>query len=688
MRSFALPLIFVALPLFIGAQEKPDAGASLQKGNGSSQLQANSNDKTDSNKKFIMAENGAVKIPIILYENAPPRTKQAAKDLSDYMAKICGSIPNIIEGRPDPLPQNAIWVGFQPELKNLFPKIDFDFKYPEEIIIATDGKNLVIAGRDRWDPALMNAKGRLAEITGRQQEYGTANAVYTFLQDYLNVRWIFPGEFGEDIIPQKDISFAPFEYRYHPQIRGRIGIFVRLSLGNTKENPAHLWARYQRDQLDSFSLEGGHGFGDWWKKYSKSHPEYFALQPDGTRSGYPSPNTAKLCNSNPAVWDQWLFEVEEQIKADPGKYIFNVSPNDSWSSGHCVCEKCRAWDNPKGEMVTYHWKGKKEDRPALSDAQVTFANTLARMLKKRFPDKEYYVQLHAYGLSRPPPVAAVPDDNVIISSVSNFHLTGAESRPLHMSQFEGWAKKAKLMAWRPNIGNPAGFTWGMPDVDMTEAGKDFRFAADNKCISLYFDMLWGHWSTQGPYYYIIFQLAWNPYINVQAVMDDYYKRAFGPASQELKQYWELMEKTRHDFVSRVPNKNRVFGLPSVYTPEFFAKAGSLLEKADAKLAGADDKYKKRVDFVRRGFEFTRLLIDTRTLMQKFEESNLKDSKTADKVKQNWVTADKMRKEFPPFAINFNAVFLEKEHKRMTGLHPDNPLAGKQKKEFESLEDLD
>ena len=75
-------------------------------------------------------------------------------------------------------------------------------------------------------------------------------------------------------------------------------------------------------------------------------------------------------------------------------------------------------------------------------------------------------------------------------------------------------------------------------------------------------------------------------------------------------------------------------------------------------------------------------------MQKFEESNLKDSKTADKVKQNWVTADKMRKEFPPFAINFNAVFLEQKHSRMTGLYPDNPLEGKKKKEFESLKDLD
>jgi len=244
------------------------------------------------------------------------------------------------------------------------------------------------------------------------------------------------------------------------------------------------------------------------------------------------------------------------------------------------------------------------------------------------------------------------------------------------------------MGWRPNIGNPAGLSWGMPDVDMTQAGEDFRFVAKNKCISLYFDMLWGHWSTQGPYYYIIAQLAWNPYLDVDTVMDDYYTRAFGPASQDLKEYWELMEKTRHDFVAKIPNKYRVYGIYAAYNDAFFEKAESLLDEANVKLANSEEKYKARVDFVRKGFEFTRLVVETRALMQKFEEGKMMDSIIADKVKQNWERAAKMRKEFPKFAINFNAVFYEIDHKRSIGMHPDNPLQGKAKREFESQKDLD
>ena len=171
------------------------------------------------------------------------------------------------------MPERAIWIGFQPVLKTLFPKTDFDFKHAEETLIVANEKHLVIAGRDRWDPAHMTVKKRLSTATGVQQEYGTANAVYTFLRDQLGVRWLWPGE--EDVIQQERIAIAPCEVCYHPQIRAREGMFTKLSLGDNKEGPDELWARFQRLQLDSMELEGGHGFGHWWEKYSKTNPDFF-----------------------------------------------------------------------------------------------------------------------------------------------------------------------------------------------------------------------------------------------------------------------------------------------------------------------------------------------------------------------------------------------------------------------------
>lgn len=617
-------------------------------------------------------------IPIIVFKDAPPRTRDAAVKLADYIEKMSGQKPLVLLGASSPAPDSAIWIGVQPEAKALFPTVDFDFETPEEIVIAANERHVVIAGRDRWDPQHMEAKGRLSTKTGMQQEYGTANAVYTFLRDQLGVRWLWPGE--EDVLKQERITIAPMEQRYHPQIRARAGLFTKLELGDHKEGPDLEWARVQRLQLDSMELDGGHGFGHWWEKHSKTNPDYFALQPDGTRSPHPTPNNTKLCESNPKVWQQWLTDVEEQLREDPTRRVFNVSENDGCDFGHCVCQECLAKDHPDGEKFTFRWRGKQEERPALTDRQVAFANTLGRMLKERFPDKDLYVQLLAYGYSRPAPIAAVPDDNVIIANVGNFAMRGSKEREVPLHQHAAWAAKAKHIMWRPNLGNPAGLSWGMPDVPIMQLADDFRFAAKTQCVGLYFDMFWYHWSTQGPLYYALAHLAWDPKADVATLMDDYYQRCYGPAAADAKAYWQLMERTRMEFVVEKPSPFRAFDLPQKYTAELFAKAQTHLDSAAAKLISADEKFRRRLHFTRCGFEFAKLCVDTRAAMQQFEASKGKDEAAKARVLANWDRTVVMQKEFPPYAINWNATFHTpgatpggKRDKRGEGLHPKSPL---------------
>ncbi len=627
---------------------------------------------------LVIASKDSPPLPIIVSADAPPRTRNAAEVMAGYIEKISGKKPLVMLGASSPAPDSAIWVGVQPEVKALFPKVDFDFKHPEEMVIAANEKHVVIAGRDRWDPKHMEAKGRLSTKTGMQQEYGTANAVYTFIRDQLGVRWLWPGE--DDVLKQASISIASMEQHYHPQIRARAGLFTKLELGDHKEGPDMEWARVQRLQLDSMEIDGGHGFGHWWEKYSKTNPEFFALQPDGTRSPHPTPNNTKLCESNPQVWQQWLTEVEEQLRVDPTQRVFNVSENDGYDFGHCVCQDCLAKDHPDGEKFTFRWRGKQEERPALTDRQVVFANTLGRMLKKRFPDKELYVQLLAYGYSRPAPIAAVPDDNVIIANVGNFAMRGNKERETPMKQHAEWAAKAKHIMWRPNLGNPAGLSWGMPDVPITQLAEDFRFVAETQCLGLYFDMFWYHWSTQGPLYYALAHLAWDPKADVAALMDDYYQRCYGPAAADAKAYWQLMERTRMEFVVEKPSPFRAFELPQKYTVELFAKAQAHLDSAAAKLISADEKFRRRLHFTRCGFEFAKLCVDTRAAMQQFEASKGKDEAAKERVLANWDRTVVMQKEFPPYAINWNATFHTpgatpggKRDKRGEGLHPKSPL---------------
>jgi len=618
-------------------------------------------------KRLVLVEEGVSRAPIVVFKDAPPYTRRAADELAEYIEKISGAKPEVLEGEPKPIPEHAIWVGFQPKLKELFPKIDFDFKHPEAILIAANEDHLVIAGRDRWDPDRLVVEGRNSTIEGKQQEYGTVNAVYTFLQDYLDVRWLWPGKVGEDILKKKTIAFAPFQYRYHPQIRQRHTLF-RLSADGDGRGMSHDWTRFQRLQLDSLYAGAGHAFGQWWDKYHKEHPDYFALQPDGTRSGFPSPGKAKICQANPAVWEQWLANVEERLKTHPDEICFSASPNDSWHRGHCVCEKCRAWDHPDGAPVMYTWQGLTQEYVSLSDRQVTFANTLARLLKKRFPDQDFYVGMHAYGGGYiRAPVEAVPDDNVIVAVVGNFFLKNwkidknARKREEFLKDhFRNWAKVCSKLIWRPNTGNYAGWQQGQPDIALRQTMENFRFVGENNCVGVYFDTVWENWPTQGPHYYLMAQMAWNPWADGEALLKDYYRRGFLSAAGEIEAYWDLLQETRD---RKIVDK---LSYPAAYDRAFFDRAYGLLGAADAKLAEAPEVYRKRVAFFRAGLDFTRLMIDTRALMAKFRESEREDKNAAEKVRANW---EAMKQIAEKNLMNFS--FYRPGNRYSRGLHPDH-----------------
>lgn len=633
---------------------------------------------------FVLFDRGGPPAPIIVHDNAPPRTREAAHVLAEYIGKISGRTPVVSAGEPSPVPERAIWVGVQPAVKTLFPETGFDFEHPEEILIAANGQHLVIAGRDRWDPDRLDIQTREGIVQGKQQEYGTVNAIHTFIQDQLGVRWFWPGDLGEDVVRRESIIIAPFSHRHHPQIRSRGGLIHYSSLGNKGYGRAHEWTMRQRLQLDSMQMEGGHGFGDWWDRHHETHPEIFALQPDGTRSGHPNPRNAKLCSSNPKVWELWLEDVAEKLANDPNLTVFNASPNDSWSSGHCVCANCSAWDHPDGEPRLFHWHHVREERPALSDRDVTFANTLGALLEKKYPGKGYRVLMMSYGHSRPAPVKARPAPNVIISIVANFygrtHLVdrGSTRGDTYRQQFEAWAKIVPSMLWRPNTGSPAGWQQGLPDLSVQQTIRDLKDVAKANCEGIYIDSVWEHWATHGPQYYIMAQLAWNPDADAEAILHDYYHRAFGAAAGHVREYFESIEAARMAFTLK-NGEAGVFSFPQLYNDALLNHSQDRLDRASAAVA-VNEIHARRVAFIQTGLTYTRIQMENIRHMESYW--NKKDDAIAARVRKNWETIEKLVAD-NPFTLNWGPI--RPITPRMVGLHPDHPAKKSKKPKVKDLD---
>lgn len=111
--------------------------------------------------EFVLVDVGAgvEPAPLLLFANAPPKTRDAAIELANYIEKICGVRSRLMDGTPNDLPERAIWVGYEPALDSLFPRTDFDFQHPEEIVIAAWQPRPWQTGR-RWNASAKSTPTR------------------------------------------------------------------------------------------------------------------------------------------------------------------------------------------------------------------------------------------------------------------------------------------------------------------------------------------------------------------------------------------------------------------------------------------------------------------------------------------------------------------------------------------------
>ena len=205
---------------------------------------------------------------------------------------------------------------------------------PGGIVLSAKGHVLALFGTDARTPA---------------DPHGTRYAVTTFLEDKLGVRYLWPGELGKVVPRRETIVVEDFQHRFTPTLAQRrirsMGYHDRIQvgldrLGFTKEDYERLRADAQRTQAESpdwfgwhrlggtLNMNGGHAFGHLWAKYGKDHPDWFALQPDGSRDQSRNPDRARLCKSNPDLIAAIAREKIEELNRNPTLLGVSMGPND------------------------------------------------------------------------------------------------------------------------------------------------------------------------------------------------------------------------------------------------------------------------------------------------------------------------------------------------------------------------
>jgi len=609
-------------------------------------------------QEVTVTRDGQPLATIVVAADAPEHTQSSASKLVDYIQRISGATLPVANSMTNADTATLIWVGPHHELANRHADFQPDLSERESYVIQTAGQDLILVGRDSVNE-------------GVQIEAGTHQAVAAFIEDKLNVRWLWPGELGTDLIPSPTLSFAPFKISYSPPLQLRLLNYTNfershgnltdevkanlemiggtLEIQKRKDTEAREWLNMHRADAPPtgssinclagtlYNYRARHAYAEWFSRYGKKNPEWFALQPNGTRKPFPRPKDVKMCVSNPGVAKQWIRNATKFFSERPNATTYEAGENDRGWEGYCVCEDCVAMDNIHAVMLDRDliWENERRPSYALTDRYVRYWNQLAVMLKEQFPDRDIYVSTLAYHVTQPAPTIPL-EQNILPAFVGIerrfYHRNNQEHTEAQREMWKGWweaAGQRRALIWRPNIIYK---TVGLPYIFTSRHAANMRFLYEHGLLGIYFGEGGGHWAIQGPQHYLHAKLAWNPQADAESVMTDYYQRGFGPASEFIQKYFEGFEK----LYARLAEQYQELGY-STYEdpPRLFREmnttsrtstkrlgqegvrrnqrvenqANELLNQAEAAVKNSEAKYRDRVAFIRLGFEFIKAQLD-------------------------------------------------------------------------------
>lgn len=519
--------------------------------------------------------------------------------------------------------------------------------------LRTVGNALVMLGADAKTPA---------------DASGSRYAVVTFLEEVVGMRYLWPGELGlvaprhtQLALPVLDRDFTPVITQRNIRWSSRndriddgltyLGFtpedydarFAKASGKGDKGGALPDWQEWQR-LGGTLKLAGGHSYGHTWEKYHREHPEWFAMQPDGSRDMSKSnPERARLCKSNRALIEALARDKIAELKASGAKSI-SLSPNDGSRATFCVCEECRKLDPPEARRITLNdytaSPPKTYEAAALTDRMVWFWNRLAERIEAEVPDTWFVV--YAYSAYKAPPVREKLHPRLAVFFVGVSY-DNDEARAEARRDWDAWSAMSGKLVWRPNL-LLYGRREGAPCVFIHKLADDLRRFSGRGLLGTDFDSLVHHWAAEGLNAYVLARLLWEPGQSVDAILDDYCRAGFGPAAAPVRQWFLRLEAITDSVAAGDGNKL------APYTADTCAALHRLLDEAHT-LAASDDLIRRRIAFLRTAITF----IEIQARTHAFE------------------AAHKKQKPAPEEMASFRAD-MEAKFQLMRRLYREQPLA--------------
>lgn len=445
---------------------------------------------------FTLAQPGrGAHAPVIVATNASARTWTAATNLAVYLGRIAGAEFTVQTGDG----ATGLALGRAVDFPSLaFPPPLYSRAVPdrEAYVLRSHAGGVLVVGAT--DDAVEDAAWDLLYRLGYRQ--------------------FFPGPTWE-VVPSTPRLAITVDALERPAYLAR-RIWYGYGAWDYAVTPYREWCIRNRT-AGGFSLNSGHAYEHLIRQNKAAfdaHPEYYGLVGGQRKS-------SKMCIGNPDVRRIIADHAVAQFAANPGLESFSVDPSDG--GGWCECERCAALGG-------------------VSDRALTLANTVAEAVSRSRPGA--LVGMYAYNFHSPPPAIRV-HSNVVISVACGFIKGGYTVEQL----IGGWAGQGATLGIREYFSVN---TW---DRDLPGKARPTRLEYLARTIPQFHAMgarfysaeSSDNWGPNGLGYYLASRILWdtNEAGRVDAIVDDFLSRAFGPARGPMAKFYQAISGTNRVLIA-------------------------------------------------------------------------------------------------------------------------------------------
>ncbi len=412
--------------------------------------------------------------------------------------------------------------------------------------------------------------------------YGSSNAVYGFLEDYLGSMFFAPGEYYYPSLNKAIL--APIEDFQEPAFEGR-----DLYSANALEHQD--FRRMLRlSGTEVFDANGCHTSLSLisTEEYFEEHPEYFAYIKGARRGGMYMFQRTQLCWSNPNVIELLKEKMGEKISAYEAQggtreIYWDMSQEDSMN--RCECPTCTA-------MYEHNQSG--------IGPMLNAVNEVA----KAFPS--YKFSTLAYHAGSTPPINIVPEENVLIKyCIMSEYGKNDMSLPLRdavsdigKKQYEemvGWSELTDNIYVWDYLTNY--FNYQLPFPLFQSLQGNYQLMAEKNIRGIFSLSAYNERGSSDTLKdYLVSKLLWNPYCEYDNIMNKYITLYYGDASPFIRQYYREIKE-------RLQGKLWVYDFPITHNKDYLSEISldtyqSLFDDAFAAVEGQETFEKRlRYDYI-------------------------------------------------------------------------------------------